>query len=462
MTGMISANVKKIKATSYVNQLLDENYRTAETAKEYDDGHRIIDTEATAENVFLIARPDNYDRFRRDRIERVNEARAKRTNYDLAIKSVRNKLKDEGLYKKERSKESAGKRKLRSDTVDTLGIVIQPSEEFIKALPREEQTRFFRDALAVMQSSPDYFGWIETAVIHYDENTPHMQCLATTINEETLTSDANRITGNKSKMSNRQTFLAKEMQKRGWDVERGMKRIDNPEYKNFKSEMEQMGIKVNRFNDAALIEVWREITQKTGELNSREESLDTRESNLNSRNKTIQSAEKEIKAKAEELEAKSLDQEKLLQEKKNKLQGEENKLQAMQVRANTLQVQLQEKANVLNSREKALKGQEQAQKQLAKELSIKEQKAQESANTALEYMNAGEELWNAANKLLDKMKRLTEPQKREIYSAVTKIIPKTSSESSNIPEKSSDALEAARQLQAALDGLSPDDNSLGI
>ena len=234
MTGIVSVNLKKIKATAKVNSLIGENYREEKTAKRYDNGQRIIDTGKTKDNVFLLERPTDYDAFRQNRISRINEARAKRTDLSLHVKTTKEKLKDSGELQKAASREVAATRKLRADTVDTLGLVIQPSAEFINALDRDEQTRFFRDALEVMQAHADWFGKIETAVIHYDENTPHMQCLATTINEETLTSDCQKIMGNKTKMSERQTLLANEMKSKGWDIERGIKRVDNPEYRNFK------------------------------------------------------------------------------------------------------------------------------------------------------------------------------------------------------------------------------------
>lgn len=198
-------------------------------------------------------------------------------------------------------KEVVSRRKLRSDTVDTLGLVVQPSADFINALSRNEQTRFFQDSLEVMQENSDWFGKIETAVIHYDENTPHMQCLASTINEQTLTSDAKRIVGNKSKMSDRQTLLADGMKARGWDIERGIKRVDNPEYKNFKNEMEQQGIKVNRHNDRKLMEEFKTIQAEKRRQLSREKELKERAAVLQQREQSVMEREIALQKRENEL-----------------------------------------------------------------------------------------------------------------------------------------------------------------
>ena len=92
--GVVSVNMKKIKATTSVNRLLDENYRTEETAKKYDDGHRNIDIKATQDNVFLIDRPKDYDKIRKEKINRVNESWGQRVEPVLELKNSRRALKE--------------------------------------------------------------------------------------------------------------------------------------------------------------------------------------------------------------------------------------------------------------------------------------------------------------------------------------------------------------------------------
>ena len=255
MPGIVAVNMKKIKASASVNRLLDENYRTEETAEKYDDGHRILHKGKTVENEFLIDRPENYDQKRREKVKAVNDAIAFRQN----IKSVGG---DKRRYQK-----------LRHDAVDTLGIVVQPTPEWINSMSREDQIQFFKDALKTMKAEPEYFGHIETAVIHFDENSPHLQCLASTINIQTLKSDAKKILGNKSRMSHRQTVLADGLKALGWDVERGVKRIDNPEYQNWRNDKEREGLKVNRHNDMILMQRDLDLTARERAVTSGESAL---------------------------------------------------------------------------------------------------------------------------------------------------------------------------------------------
>lgn len=262
----MSVNLKKIKGNTQVNHLVQEYGRTPETADRYDDGHRMIDTSRTADNVVLLAPPDNYDRIRRERIEEINERRAGRADDTLKVGNKRRALSKTGELQAEASRNAVKTRKLRSDTVDTLGIVVQMPPEMADVWTREQQTQFFRDALGYMQEHPEEYGHIDAAVIHYDESSPHMQCLASTLDMDNLKSAAKEIVGNKTKMSDRQTHIAEAMQAKGWNVQRGVKRVNNPEYRNFRTDMERLGIEVNRHNDVQLLDVWRQLKQEQADL----------------------------------------------------------------------------------------------------------------------------------------------------------------------------------------------------
>lgn len=262
----MSVNIKKIKGNTQVNRLVQEYGRTPETADRYDDGHRMIDTSRTADNVVLLAPPDNYDRIRRERIEEINERRAGRADDTLKVGNKRRALSKTGELQAEASRNAVKTRKLRSDTVDTLGIVVQMPPDMADAWTREQQTRFFEDCLSFMQEHPEEYGHIDAAVIHYDESSPHMQCLASTLDMDGLRSAAKEIVGNKTKMSDRQTHLAAAMQAKGWNVQRGVKRVNNPEYRNFRTDMERLGVEVNRHNDAQLLDVWRQLKQEQADL----------------------------------------------------------------------------------------------------------------------------------------------------------------------------------------------------
>lgn len=353
--GIVSVNMKKIKASTNVNSLLGENYRTDKDAKKYDDGHRNIETDKTVDNVFLIDRPEDYDHARKAKIESINVQRAGRVNPKLMLKNQKRALKESGELQAEATRGAVKRRKLRSDTVDTIGEVVQPDADFINGLSHDDQIRFFADALAVIRDNPDYFGKPETAVIHFDETTPHMQVLASTLNETTLTSDAKKIMGNKSKMSKRQDVLAEGMRAKGWDVERGMKRVDNPDYQNWKSEAEAKGFVVTRTNDRQL---QRQMAQADAEAAQKRREADKylteAKSSSGATTADLDAREQRLREKAEQVQH---------NDSINKTNAEINKknaekLKEYQTALNGREKSLEKRETVLTGRESSLEARE--------------------------------------------------------------------------------------------------------
>lgn len=244
----LSINRKKIKRGTKLGQLHAEYTRNEENAGRYDDGKRNIDVSRTRENVTLFDQTGgNIDDFRRDRLSRFDELRASRSEGD--------------------------KRRIRSDAVDVVSSVIQPSKDFIESLPREEQIQFFRDCLSVMEDDPNTFGETLVAVIHFDESTPHMQVMSSALDKKSLSPNAKRMFGNKSKMSSDQTAFVRGVQGRGWQVERGIKRIDSPEYQNFKDESLARGAEPSRFEDLAFHLARKEVEEEKASLEAEKSRL---------------------------------------------------------------------------------------------------------------------------------------------------------------------------------------------
>lgn len=67
--------------------------------------------------------------------------------------------------------------------------------------------------------------------------------------------------GNKTKMSRDQTKFVEAVQAKGWQVERGLQRVNNPDYQNFKTEAELKGLQVNRFTDEKIFQAEKVINQ---------------------------------------------------------------------------------------------------------------------------------------------------------------------------------------------------------
>lgn len=235
MAQYLSINRQKIKASKPVNALVKEYTRDENTADKYDDGRRNIDVEKTKENIVLVNQVSgNFDKERAGKIREINLLRSKRSDGTKKTRAI--------------------SRKLRADTVDLLMNVVQPSAEFINSLSRQEQNAFFEDVLGVLSADKENYGEILLAVVHYDETTPHMQILTSTLDFQKLTSRASEMIGNKTKMSKTQTLFVQAVKEKGWKVERGLKRIDNPEYRNWLDEKREQGIEVNRYTDSLLMD----------------------------------------------------------------------------------------------------------------------------------------------------------------------------------------------------------------
>lgn len=227
-------NRKKVKARRPVRELMKEYFRDEETAQKYDDGVRNIDVEKTRENYALVEPPPpkEFDRIRRERFDLIDKRR--REN---------------------------GQRGLRKDTVDSLMTTVQTGGVFIENMTRDEQIKFFEDVIDVMKDDPDTYGKIDAAVIHFDETTPHMQVLTSTLDFENNRSNAKRMIGNKTKMSVDQTNFVKSVQAKGYDVVRGINRIDG-NYKEQKEQLEEKyKVQINRHNEHLINELEERETQ---------------------------------------------------------------------------------------------------------------------------------------------------------------------------------------------------------
>lgn len=180
MAKYLSINRKKVKASKSVNGLVKEYFRDEKNADKSDDGHRLIDVAKTKDNVILYhSRSNNLDQARRKSIKVVNQKRSERPD-DFVRRS------DYFSEKSYKSALNSARRKLRKDGVDVITSVVQPSADFINQFDRSQQIQFFQDCLDVMNSDRETYGRTLAAVVHFDENIPHMQVISSTISLQTL------------------------------------------------------------------------------------------------------------------------------------------------------------------------------------------------------------------------------------------------------------------------------------
>lgn len=115
--------------------------------------------------------------------------------------------------------------KTRSNSVVALDAIYTASGEFFKGKSNEECNQYFRDCLEFHQRK---FGHIISAVIHYDETTPHMHILSVPLTQDGRLS-AREIIGNRANLSRMQTEFFERVGK-GYGLERGMQ-MDGQEKK---------------------------------------------------------------------------------------------------------------------------------------------------------------------------------------------------------------------------------------
>lgn len=115
--------------------------------------------------------------------------------------------------------------KTRSNSVVALDAIYTASGEFFKGKSNEENDQFFRNCLQFHQRK---FGHVISAVIHYDETTPHLHILSVPLTQDGRLS-AREIVGNRANLSRMQTEFFEQIGKE-YGLERGIQ-MDGQEKK---------------------------------------------------------------------------------------------------------------------------------------------------------------------------------------------------------------------------------------
>lgn len=122
--------------------------------------------------------------------------------------------------------------KARSNSVMALDTIYTASPEFFQERTNTENDKFFQDCLKFHN---EHFGHIISAVVHYDETTPHLHVISVPLTKDNRLS-ARDVIGNKSKMSKTQDEFFEQVG-RGYGLERGI-HIDGQEKKQHISAQE--------------------------------------------------------------------------------------------------------------------------------------------------------------------------------------------------------------------------------
>ena len=194
--------------------------------------------------------------------------------------------------------------KSRSNSVLALDTIYTASPKFFQGKANAENDKFFQDCLKFHESR---FGHIISAVVHYDETTPHLHVISVPLTKDGRLS-ARDVIGNKAKMSKTQDQFFEQVG-RGYGLGRGI-HMDGQEKKQHISAQEHQ-----------LREIKQKIAREQEHLEAIEHSEETARTRAQEYRRTAAKLQKEVEQLQEERQAqhKSL---LLLTEAKHKAQKE--------------------------------------------------------------------------------------------------------------------------------------------
>lgn len=176
--------------------------------------------------------------------------------------------------------------KARSNSVMALDTIYTASPEFFQERTNAENDKFFQDCLKFHN---EHFGHIISAVVHYDETTPHLHIISVPLTKDGRLS-ARDIIGNKAKMSKTQDQFFEQVG-RGYGLERGI-HMDGQEKKEHISAQEH-----------ELREIRRQIARGQEELGAIEHSKKSARTRAQEYRQTAAELQKEVEQLQEERQA---------------------------------------------------------------------------------------------------------------------------------------------------------------
>ena len=210
----------------------------------------------------------------------------------------------------------------RSNSVLALDTLYTASSEFFQGKTNEENDTFFRDCLKFHER---HFGHIISAVIHYDETTPHLHVISVPLTQDGRLS-ARDVIGNKAKMSNAQDEFFEQVG-RGYGLERGVQ-MDGQEKKKHISAQEH-----------ELREIRQKIARGQEELEAVEHSVETARTRAQTARQTATELQKQVEQLQEErvkqhnslkmLSASKTDRQKELKKINNNIRQKQHEFEAI-------------------------------------------------------------------------------------------------------------------------------------
>jgi hypothetical protein len=212
--------------------------------------------------------------------------------------------------------------KTRSNSVLALDTIYTASPDFFQGKTNQQNDDFFKDCLQFHQ---EHFGHIISAVIHYDETTPHLHVISVPLTKDGRLS-ARDVIGNKAKMSKTQDAFFEQVG-RGYGLERGI-HMDGQEKKEHISAQEH-----------ELRKIKQQIAREQEKLEAIEHSEETARTRAQEYKQTAEKLQKQVEQLQEErvkqhnslkmLSASKLDRQKELKALNYTLQEKRDKFEAI-------------------------------------------------------------------------------------------------------------------------------------
>lgn len=173
--------------------------------------------------------------------------------------------------------------KTRSNSVLALDTIYTASPDFFQGKTNQQNDDFFKDCLQFHQ---EHFGHIISAVIHYDETTPHLHVISVPLTKDGRLS-ARDVIGNKAKMSKTQDAFFEQVG-RGYGLERGI-HMDGQEKKEHISAQEH-----------ELRKIKQQIAREQEKLEAIEHSEETARTRAQEYKQTAEKLQKQVEQLQEE------------------------------------------------------------------------------------------------------------------------------------------------------------------
>lgn len=236
--------------------------------------------------MFCIMRTEKRKRTDLGGIQRENTRTATEYNNRVApgmnIFNVVLKESDNWLQDISNEIKAAGA-KARSNSVLALDTIYTASPQFFQERTNAENDKFFQDCLKFHN---EHFGHIISAVVHYDETTPHLHIISVPLTKDGRLS-ARDVIGNKAKMSKTQNAFFEQVG-RGYGLERGI-HMDGQEKKAHISAQEH-----------ELREIKRQIARGQEELGAIEHSKKSARERAQEYRQTTAELQKQVEQLQEE------------------------------------------------------------------------------------------------------------------------------------------------------------------